>query len=726
MNQINLDALLRAPPALSSGANAPLKLQPDVQYQAMLLQNGNDQQGDGQAQLQIQTPHGIALVSLDKAQATMLQTALQQTQPPPELTPTHNGQLKLTLSPTLTVTVQIPPKLNTASAASMTANQQPLQLQLTPQTNGQILLQPQAKMPSQLFLLNTAEVLQLLKPLAATTASTTDIANQPASVSLPVTLLRQDNQIILTLNNQRQLQLPLKWLPTAAELPAQRPIAAQLVLQTFQGQLQIQLQLGAAPTAMVATTASTADKPTLQTKQDANMGQVNLHHRGNTLETQHSSKSGEPALGQTTTSKIFSTSDMATQSTTALARATPAELHHLTPAHSRQLLPTLVSAAQTVMDPSFKSALTNQHSPFQWQLIAPDKTGQDWQLKVSHRPGSQVNLSLPQHRANEPIPASALNSEPGKIPPLLITSTQVNRPLQWQAGNAAPTPMAKTAHRASAVDVAPLWRQLLPLSQPKVDPLRSDAELPPAVQAVLHEIRQHSLDSSKTVSSPVLLQQQLSAALQFNPQPQANPVVTPAAAATVALAIQLLLGRLSSSGVNENKTPPHAKLQQLIGQLEPSQSSQLLRQLAGHASTMQGAQLATAEQLQQPNQPPQLFIQLPLLQQGESHFVELALTEREADGSQVDQKRTQWQLTLKFDLAAHGQMLVQVRLTGLQVSLQFYTEQQAPLALAQQFLPLFKDRLKMQGLDVTEAQCQLGKIPTQLYQRHHSLLAVKV
>lgn len=737
MNQINLDALLRAPTALSGGASSPLKLHPDVQYQAMLRQNSGNQGGDGQAQLQINTPHGIALISLDKAQATMLQTALQQTNASLGaslgLTPSHSGQLKLTLSPTITVTVQIPPTINTATAssASVTASQQPLQLQLTPQSNGEILLQPQAKMPSQLFLLSTAEVLQLLKPLATASASVASVANTSAPLSLPVTLLRQENQIILTLNNQRQLQLPSKWLPTLAELPAQRPIAAQLMLQTVQGQLQIQLRVGEATTAMLSTAStSSAHKTTPQTnfplQQETNIGQASANHRGKNLAANSAIKPSEPALNHTTTNKTFSITDIAATSTTALARSTQAEIHNLTPAQSRQLLPTLVSATQAVIDPSFKSQLASQNSPFQWQLIAPNKTGQDWQLQVSRRADSAANPSWHKNVANEPMQTSAPNTEQVKLAPLLIASTQVNRPLHWQADTAAPTTTAKTDHRALAVDVAPLWRQLLPLSQPKVDPLRADAELPPAVQAVLHEIRQHSLDSSKTLSSPQQLQQQLSAALQFNPQPQINPVVTPAAAATVALAIQLLLGRLSSQGSAENKATPNAKLQQLIGQLEPSQSSQLLRQLAGHASTMQGAQLATAEQLQQPNQPPQLFIQLPLLQQGESRFVELALTEREADGSQPGQKRTQWQLTMKFDLAKHGQMLVQVRLTGLQVSLQFYTEQQAPLALAQQFLPLFKDRLKMQGLDVTEAQCQLGKIPSQLYQRHHSLLAVKV
>jgi hypothetical protein len=684
MNQINLDALLHSPATVTGGALSPVKLQPDLSYQAMLGQGR-----DGQPQLQISTPQGIALVSLSPTQAALLNSALGAIQ--------HASSLPLTPAATSTlasgtaISLQLTPQLTvqlTPVAAADTAQQNTqtrFQLQLTPLPDGQLWLQPQAKVNSQMFTIAPAQLLQLLQPLAASAPA----AGNP--FTLPVTLQRQDQQLLLTLGNQRQIQLPLHWLPAAAHWPAQSPMAAQLLLQASTSQLQVQILLPAGGKAEAAVAAaSTAQNNT------------ELAAKTAPLSPSAASAATSPPAAAPGAETAGSTNKSLSQT--------------LTVAQSRQLVPTLVAATQTTenagmpisakagassMGPEASTVL-QQAMPVQWRLLPPAKAGADWQLQLS---------------------ASSQTPEPAA--PLKVDSSQFNRPLQWQAAASPAQPLPQTS-KAAMVDVAPLWRQLLPLSQAVLDPLRPDAELPPAVQAVLTEIRQQSLDSGKAISSQQLLQQQLTAALQFNPQPQLTPVATPAAAATIALAIQLLLGRLSQQSPTEQKTAQSAKLQQLIGQLEPQQSSQLLRQLAGHASTMQGAQLATVEQQQQPAQNQQLFIQLPLLQQGDSRFAELALTEREADGSTPGQKRTQWQLTMKFDLASQGKLLVQVRLTGLEVSLQFYTEQTGPLAMAQQFLPLLKDRLKMQGLEVTEAQCQLGKIPSQLYQRNHSLLAVKV
>jgi hypothetical protein len=691
MNQINLDALSRATSPSQGGSLAPLKLQPDVQYQAMLSQNQQ-----GQAQLQLQTPQGIAVISLDKNQAALVQTALSPSNTAPSSAfNTATGQIKLSLSATITVLVQPAtaashPGVN-ESHANQDPQQQPLLVQLSPQSNGQMLLMPQAKASVQQFIISNTEVLQLLKPLSAEQASSSSLntlaANKGTFVQLPVTLMRQEGQFILTLSNKRQLQLPLAWLPSATTLPMQQAVSAQLVLQSLQGQMQASLLLGAMATSE---------------RSSFGLNSLGLNSLGlNSL--------GLKSLGASTADTPLPTSS-AKPATLSSATTTAPLL--FTPAQSRQLLPTLVSAAQSGLAATDTASegvgsKSAQASAVQWQLKAPDKSSPHWTLQLKQ-------ASTVADEALDPVKTSAIK----------IDSSQVNRPLQWQP-TAITAETSKITARIGTIDITPLWRQLLPLSQSSVDPLRLDAELPPAVQGILNEIRQHSVDSAKALSHPQQLQQQLTAALQFNPQPQINPVAPPAAAATVALAIQLLLGRLAPQSTVEQKSTPSTKLQQLIGQLEPQQSSQLLRQLSGHASTMQSAQLATMEQ-QQPGQTQQLFIQLPLLQQGDSRFAEIAISEREADGSGAGQKRTQWQLTMKFDLASHGKLLVQVRLTGSQVSLQFYTEQQAPLTLAQQFLPLLKDRLKMQGLEVTEAQCQLGKIPPQLYQRHHSLVAVKV
>ena len=69
---------------------------------------------------------------------------------------------------------------------------------------------------------------------------------------------------------------------------------------------------------------------------------------------------------------------------------------------------------------------------------------------------------------------------------------------------------------------------------------------------------------------------------------------------------------------------------------------------------------------------------------------------------------------------------MQVHLVDTTVSMQFYAETEQTQQLASQWLPLFKDRLKVQGLDIKEIQVQRGKIPEHLYQRGTSLLQVKV
>ncbi len=697
MNQINLDAQLSSQAIVRGGALSPLKLQPDLSYQATLGQGR-----DGQPQLQINTPQGIAQISLTQAQAALLTSALSGSSRPLSGTttsqPAPGSPIRLQLTPQLSVQLTASPAVMPATAPAPQGPQSTFQLQLTPQADGQLLLQPQAKTSTALFTIAPAQLLKLLQPLATAQPQASTAAAQQV-LPLPVSLERQDNQLLLTLSNQRQIQLPLQWLPAAANWPAQTPMAAQLLLQASAGQVQIKILLTAS--GKTAATAAATSTPQI--------------HTTLVTKTATASASAASSMPQPATAVTAVPASMANNSLS----------QTLTIAQSRQLLPTLVAATQTATptatqmahsagtpinttlpavaaSPAASLSLQQQAMPLQWRLLPPAKAGADWQLQVA--------------ASTETVATAAA---------VKVDSSQLNRPLQWQTA-ASPSASIAQSGKTAMLDVAPLWRQLLPLSQPAVDPLRLDPELPPAVQAVLTEIRQHSLDSAKAISSQLLLQQQLTAALQFNPQPLLSPAATPAAAATLALAIQLLLGRLSQLPQTETKAAPSAKLQQLIAQLEPAQSSQLLRQLAGHASTMQGAQLATLEQQQQPGQSQQLFIQLPLLQQGDSRFAELALTEREADGSTPGQKRTQWQLTMKFDLASQGKLLVQVRLTGLQVSLQFYTEQAGPLAMAQQFLPLLKDRLKMHGLEVTEAQCQLGKIPSQLYQRNNSLLAVKV
>ncbi|WP_348734547.1 hypothetical protein [Rheinheimera texasensis] len=375
----------------------------------------------------------------------------------------------------------------------------------------------------------------------------------------------------------------------------------------------------------------------------------------------------------------------------------------LKPAIVQQLLPQLAKA-------SWPEQLGSEvkHWLAQAKVQGPAQSVQSWQWQLKQPAAQQIQLELtPQAEARQ----------------LKLSVSEISRPFQFlpvQSGTTAASQQLQT-------DSRDLWRQWLPLSQSSADLLADSPALPAAVRQVLQELRAQHPDAAKLQNQQQLMQQ-INAALQFSPLQ--TPTQPASVAGGLAIAIQLLLGRLGAQLPAERQNPPQKeKLQQLIGQLDRSQSAQLLRQLSGHSSQLQSAQIANLEQQAtpaQPQRPEQLLIQLPLLQNGASRFAELAVSEREAEGAEQRSGQRCWQLTMKFDLGQQGEMLVQVRLIGKEVSLQFYADNEKTVLDTGQFLPLFKDRLTMQGLQVAEAGCQLGKIPDHLYQRGTSLLQVRV
>jgi hypothetical protein len=160
----------------------------------------------------------------------------------------------------------------------------------------------------------------------------------------------------------------------------------------------------------------------------------------------------------------------------------------------------------------------------------------------------------------------------------------------------------------------------------------------------------------------------------------------------------------------------------LIQQIESGSASSLLRQLASHSSALQQGQLATAD-LQQASQ---FVLQLPLQQEQQSVLSQLRIEQKEEESSAKGEKQKIWQLTMRFQLAEYGDLLAIARLQDAQLKLQLYTDLPATQRLAEQFLPILSDRLKAQGIDVKEAECQLGKIPESLLPRHSSLIAIQV
>lgn len=355
------------------------------------------------------------------------------------------------------------------------------------------------------------------------------------------------------------------------------------------------------------------------------------------------------------------------------------------PAPAQQLLSQLSAGINTVAQP--------------YQLQLQQQAGQ-WQLLLQPAKTSASVTITPEALSR----ALQFNTD--------ISSAAAKTPV-----NTAPLPPAQQIQQV----VQQGWRHLLPLMPVQADPLASLPELPEAVQQILQLVRQ-SQPGAEKVQPPQQLINQLTSLLQFQPlQSTATPQTSGGA---LAAAIQLLLGHLLQKPLSAAAQPANKPLAQLISQLEPGQASNLLRQLAGHSSTLQQSQLATLDSNNAQTQ--QLLLQLPMQQAEQSVFSQLLLEQREADGKQHGEKQTLWQLTMKFDLKQLGQLMVVAKLQQQQLQLQFYTDEVQAKQQADRFLPLLSDRCKAQGLEVTQAECTLGKIPDTILPRANSLLAVKV
>ena len=672
MNQINIDSLLQ----IGNGTKIEqsLKLDSSQLYQA-LLQIGRDQD----ARLKIQTGQGPLQVAIPPQTAQqILQTAQQLMAATTTATPQSPAMQAENSAPAHTSIVQhsdtkadsnnqrnSPASANTQEV-KVFVQIQPLgaeQIQLTLRLAGKPLTLP----------LQASQLLQLLQTPAPGPQQRFSVQAQqqgakPEALNLqwPVQLSRQGSQLQILLSQGQAMRIDLAALPEAKHWPQQQAQPAQLQMSTEQGQLRIRLVIE-------------GPRRPVDTKSAAATGDSNHALQAKTPEPK--TQQPEPKASLTERSPVISL---------------------LKPAQVQQLLPQLAKA-------SWPDQLGSEMK--QWLAQAKIQTTSSavpsWQWQLKQPSPQQIQLELtPQAETRQ----------------LRVAVSELNRPFQFLAVQ----PSAQ-ASQTLQTDSRDLWRQWLPLSQSSPDLLADSPALPVAARQVLQELRALHPDTAK-LQNQQLLMQQINAALQFNPMQ--SPAQPASIAGGLAIAIQLLLGRLGAQLPVERQMPAQKeKLQQIIGQLDRSQSAQLLRQLSGHSSQLQSAQIANLEQQSTPAQqqkPEQMLIQLPLLQNGESRFAELAVSEREAEGAEQHRGQRCWQLTMKFDLAEQGELLVQVRLIGKEVSLQFYADNAKTVHDTSQFLPLFKDRLTMQGLQVAEAGCQLGKIPEHLYQRGTSLLQVRV
>lgn len=298
---------------------------------------------------------------------------------------------------------------------------------------------------------------------------------------------------------------------------------------------------------------------------------------------------------------------------------------------------------------------------------------------------------------------------------LQLAASDFLKPLQLATSNS----MVKAAQASSAEISNNAWRQLLPLLESTPATLRNLPEMPAAVQQIFSLLRQAQPDGSKMLSAPQVVEQ-LQAALQFQPM-QAQPNMG-TAAGTLAVAIQLLLGHLLRQPLTAGKEPATQRLAQSIGQLDAQQSGQLLRALGSHSSALQLAQLQNADTASIGQQ---WLIPLALQQQQESRLSQILIEQREAENKDKAEQQKFWQLTMKFDLGRYGQLMAVAKLQNNDVQLQFYTDEPLALRQAEKFLPLLTERCTAQGLSVSKAQCQLGKIPDTLGNRRTSLISTK-
>ena len=668
MNQINIDSLLQ----IGSGAKIEqsLKLDPSQLYQA-LLQIGRDQD----ARLTVQTPQGPLQIPLPQNTAQqILQTAQQ-------LIAAATPQTQTT-APQTQVATPANTLAQTAGTSQTQTQNQLAQAPVAPQSSGIVTSAQEVKLFVQLQPIGVDQ-LQLTVRHAGKTFTV------PLQASQLLQLLQQpapgpqqhfsvQAQQLAANSDANKLQWPVQLSRQGQQLfiqlPQGQPVAVDLDLLPQAKQWPEQRIVPA--------------RLELQQQQGQLKLQLQLTAPGKASDA---SQPVTAPVGKSASPAVAIGSDNAAPAAIALK---PALQQQLVPLLARQTWPEQLGS-------DMKHWLANA------RVTAPAANGQSWLWQLKHPGQQQLQLELtPQVEPRQ----------------LKLSVSDISRPFSFLPVNA--THVAASPLKTDSRD---LWRQWLPLSQASPDLLADSPILPAAVRQVLQELRTQHPDAAKLQTQQHLMQQ-INAALQFNPLQ--TPAQPNSAAGGLAIAIQLLLGRLGAQLPAERQNLPQKdKLQQLIGQLDRSQSAQLLRQLSGHSSQLQSAQIANLEQQTTPAQtqrPEQLLIQLPLLQQGESRFTELAISEREADGSDSRSQQRCWQLTMKFDLAQQGEMLVQVRLIGKEVSLQFYADNEKTVQDTGQFLPLFKDRLTMQGLQVAEAGCQLGKIPEHLYQRGTSLLQVRV
>lgn len=582
--------------------------------------------------------------------------------------PALQGQLMVQLTQALSGQLQLKLSQNGPQPMPVQLTQPQLQ-QLVTQLSAQISTQPGSQPSTPLSTQLSTQLTAQLQTQAST--------NLAKVVQVQVQIQRQDQQLILQLG-QNKVQLPL---PAALQnLPASQWLDAKLQLKA--GQLSLVLPKAALLPNVVDTKAA-SELLTVPLKSGSTPNNIK----------------NQPQPGQTPTQI----------KTPAAASAQPQTIIPLSAPVQQRILPLVLPQLTNAVSGTVLSLNDLKQLPLpaatKQQLADPQ-----YQLQLS--PQGQLQLkAIPEQKT------IVIEAQP-KVFQLQSSKTE---PSQAVSGTVEATKFIKPQIEPEVLNQA--WRQLLPMLNPEWESLTEMPELPEAVKAILQLVRQSQPDASK-LTNLAQLPAQLQALLQFNPLQ--NVTMPQTAAGTLAVAIQLLLGRLGQTLPQNDRGPnKDHKLKEFVAQLDQTQSSQLLKQLSSQSSSMQHAQLSTLEQ-QSKDPLQQIFLTLPIQNQQVSDFCQIAITQQEEEQEKGKGKSVAWQLSMKFDLKQLGQLLAISKLSGTSLSLQLYTDTSMLKLLAEKYLPLLKDRCKAQGIDVKEAHCQLGKIPDSLMPKTTSLLAIRV
>ncbi|WP_333607834.1 flagellar hook-length control protein FliK [Arsukibacterium sp.] len=725
MNQINLDKLLQISIGPASAVNAgELKLALNQLYNARL-----QLLGQGQAQLTVLTPQGPLNVPLNREQLAQLKlTPAQANSSAP-----HNTSL--TSSSHSQTHAAKPEIVNT------TANHSPAHSSGTADTNKAV-GQHSVNLTN-----NHSKVLSLQLQFSELPgkALQLQLIQQGATVQVPLTQA-QAQQLLMSIlslslsSPAAEPQLPVRLNPATAQILLAVPgLPAQPLLQlTAARNLQL-MQLFAPALAHSSAQTATPGVLTLQLTGSADGQQLKLSFASSSATKMQSVEQTVTQKGASLSATLQSSATIHTRSAagaqvghsflhsgpaTTLAEPSKNEQASirdsllLNRAEQRSLLQQLLPLLPATMPAKLKHAgilqLGTLNLPLPAQLTASPSLRPALSDIASQGLTVQLQLEPPQQER------WALQWRPlTQLGQLQLAQSAFNRPLQLQMPAQADSRLSMSAepihYRAEQA-----WRQLLPLITERPASLSQAPELPNAINQIFNLLRSVQPGGNKVLALAELLPQ-LQASIHFQPL-QAQPNSQTAAGA-LAVAIQLLLGQLHRAAPAATGSTLAQRLTQQLTLLDPAQNALLLRQLASHSSVLQQAQLVNVEQ-QGPMQ--QWLIPLALQHQGQSQISQILLEERDNPTENDEEAAPVWQLTMKFDLGSFGPLLAKARLSGQQLSLQFYTEQAATLQLANKFLPLLTERCTAQGLIVTEAACQLGKIPESLLPRRTSLVQLKV